>query len=194
MPRAKGDGTPAQKAALSRGRAKAHETTRAKAAARATRRKENPEAKSRHQMLLDGELSVADLDDQELSRFRGRDIDGEFKGRIRPLPAKLHAAIRQRLLNTMQANIEGFLPRAVEILNDIAESSEQDSARVKAVDLLLQRGAGKVPDVVRVGAEDPWDVILSDIVREDALDSEEFKRLKEGLTDLAGRGGDDEAF
>lgn len=145
-------------------------------------------------MLLDGELAVSDLDDQELSRFRGRDIDGEFKGRLRPLPVKLHAAIRQRLLNTMQANIEGFLPRAVEILNDIAESSEQDSARVKAVDLLLQRGAGKVPDVVRVGAEDPWDVILGDVLRDDALDSEEFKRLKEGLTDLAARGGDDEAF
>jgi hypothetical protein len=145
-------------------------------------------------MLLDGELSVADLDEDELSRFRGRDIDGEFKGRIRPLPAKLHAQIRQRLLNTMQANIEGFLPRATAILQDIAESSEQDSARVKAVDLLLQRGAGKVPDVVRVGAEDPWDVILGDVLKDGALESEEFKRLRDGLTDLAARGGTDDGF
>ena len=145
-------------------------------------------------MLLDGELTVAELDDDELSRFRGRDVDGEFKGRIRPLPAKLHAQIRQRLLNTMQANIEGFLPRAVEILNDIAESSEQDSARVKAVDLILQRGAGKVPDVVRVGAEDPWDAILGEIVKDGALESEEYVRLKDGLADLAGRGGDDDGY
>jgi len=145
-------------------------------------------------MLLDGELKVDELDDQELSRFRGRDIDGEFKGRIRPLPAKLHAQIRQRLLNTMQTNIEGFLPRAVEILNDIAESSEQDSARVKAVDLLLQRGAGKVPDVVRVGAEDPWDVILGDVLKDGALESEEFQRLKDGLADLADRGSGDDGF
>lgn len=192
--RAKGDATPAQKKALAAGRAKAHETTRKKAATRAVRRKTNPDAKSRHQMLIDGELAVAELDEEELKRFRGRDIDGEFKGRIRPIPSRLAAQIRQRLLNMMQANIEGFLPRAVAILQDIAEDSEQDSARVKAVDLLLQRGAGKVPDVVRVGAEDPWDVILGDIVKDGALDSDEFKRLREGLTDLASRGDDGEAF
>jgi hypothetical protein len=145
-------------------------------------------------MLLDGELKVSELDDDELSKFRGRDIDGEFKGRIAPLPVKLHASIRQRLLGKMQANIEGFLPRATEILNDIAESSENDSARVKAVDLLLQRGAGKVPDVVRVGAEDPWDVILGDVLRDGGLESEELKRLTDGLTDLAGRGGRDDGF
>lgn len=188
--RAKGTATEAQKKAMAAGRA-----TRAKKIAERKQQKssQGPQ-KSRHQMLLDGELAVADLDEDELSRFRGRDIDGEFKGRIKPLPVKIHAAIRQRLLNKMQSTIEGFLPRAVEILNDIAESSEQDSARVKAVDLLLQRGAGKVPDVVRVGAEDPWDVILGDIVRDGALDSEEFTRLRDGLTDLAARGGDEDGF
>lgn len=182
----RGEQTAAQKAALAKGRAKREATKK---------RANSPKpAKSRHQKLLDGELAVADLDEEELKRFRGRDIDGEFKGRIRPLPTKLHAAIRQRLLNSMQQSIEGFLPRAVAILEDIAEGSEQDTARVKAVDLLLQRGAGKVPDVVRVGAEDPWDVILGDIVKEGALESEEYKRLKDGLSDLAARGGDDDAF
>lgn len=183
----RGGTTPARKKALDAGRAKRN-------AALAARKSDPKPEKSRHQMLLDGELKVADLDDQELSRFRGRDIDGEFKGRIKPLPARLHAQIRQRLLNTMQANIEGFLPRAVEILNDIAESSEQDSARVKAVDLILQRGAGKVPDVVRVGAEDPWDAILGDIFREGALESEEMTRLRDGLNDLAARGEGGDSF
>jgi hypothetical protein len=145
-------------------------------------------------MLLDGELAVSELDGEELERFRGRDIDGEFKGRIRPIPNKLAAQIRQRLLSQMQANIEGFLPRAVAILQQIAEDSEQDSARVKAVDLILQRGAGKVPDVVRVGAEDPWDAILGDVLREGGLESEEMQRLKEGLNDLASRGEADDGF
>jgi hypothetical protein len=182
----RGPQTEAQKAALARGRAKREATKK---------RANSPKpAKSRHQMLLDGELKVHDLDEQELKHFRGRDIDGEFKGRIRPIPAKLQAQIRQRLLNLMQANIEGFLPRAVAILESIAEESDQDSARVKAVDLLLQRGAGKVPDVVRVGAEDPWDVILGDALREGAFDSEEMNRLKDGLSDLASRGGDDDGF
>lgn len=181
----RGKQTPAQKAALAAGRAKREATKK---------RASSPKSKSRHQMLLDGELTPHDLDEEELKRFRGRDVDGEFKGRIRPIPVKLQSQIRQILLNKMQGAIEGFLPRAVAILEDIAEGSEQDSARVKAVDLLLQRGAGKVPDIVRVGAEDPWDVILGDVLREDALDSEEFKRLKDGLTDLAARGGDEDAF
>lgn len=181
----RGEQTPAQKAALAAGRAKREATKK---------RANSPKTKSRHQMLLDGELKVSELDDQELSRFRGRDVDGEFKGRTAPLPAKIHAQIRQRLLNNMQTLVEGSLPRAIEILNDIAESSEQDSARVKAVDLLLQRGAGKVPDVVRVGAEDPWDAILGDIVRDGALESEELKRLKDGLADLADRGNGDDGF
>lgn len=188
--RPKGQATEAQKKAMAAGRA-----ARQKKIAEQNARKKEPRAtKSRHQMLVEGELAVADLDDEELKRFRGRDIDGEFKGRIRPLPPKIHAQIRQRLLGKMQSAVEGFLPRAVEILEDIAESSEQDSARVKAVDLLLQRGAGKVPDVVRVGAEDPWDVILGDIVKDGALESEEFTRLREGLADLASRGDDGEAF
>lgn len=182
----RGEQTPAQKAALARGRAKREATKK---------RANSPKPdKSRHQMLLDGELTVADLDADELEHFRGRDIDGEFKGRIRPIPTRMAAQIRQRLLNKMQANIEGFLPAAVEILKDIAESSEQDSARVNAVNLILQRGAGKVPDVVRVGAEDPWDAILGDVLRDGALDSEEMQRLKSGLDDLASRGETDDTF
>lgn len=179
--------SPANRAALDAGRAKRNATLAA--------RKQGPKAtKSRHQMLLDGELKVSELDPEELKHFRGRDVDGEFKGRIRPIPSKLAAQIRQRLLNQMQGAIEGFLPRAVALLEQIAEDSEQDSARVKAIDLILQRGAGKVPDVVRVGAEDPWDVILGDVLKDGALDSEEMERLKSGLSDLAARGGDDDAF
>ena len=182
-----GMATDAQKAAMAKGRAK-------RASEIAARGKGPKATKSRHQMLLDGELEVADLDEQELENFRGRDIDGEFKGRIRPIPAAIRNKIRQRLINKMQAGFEAFLPRAQALLEEIAESSEQDSARVKAIDLLLQRGAGKVPDVVRVGAEDPWDVILNDVLQNDGLASEEYNRLKSGLADLASRGEDPETF
>lgn len=177
----------AQQAALDRGTAKRAATM---AARKKAREEQEIPTKSRHQMLLDGELEVADLDEEELKRFRGRDVDGEFKGRTAPLPARLHSQIRQRLLGAMQQNIEGFLPRAIAILEDIAEGSQQDNARVKAVDLLLQRGAGKVPDIVRVGAEDPWDAILSDVLTGDGIESEEFARLKEGMNKLKSREAD----
>lgn len=181
--------TETQKAALDAGRAKRAAIRAARAEAK---KSGDVPAKSRHQMLIDGELDVRELDEQELRRFRGRDIDGEFKGRTAPLPTQIHSKIRQRLLQTMQEGFEGFLPRAQAILEDIAEAGDTDSARVKAVDLLLQRGAGKVPDIVRVGAEDPWDAILSDVLREDGIESAEFNRLKQGLKDLAERGPTEE--
>lgn len=185
--RAPGTATDAQKAAMAKGRA-------TRAAALAERKKGPKATKSRHQMLLDGELGVDELDDQELENFRGRDIDGEFKGRIRPIPASIRNKIRQRLINKMQAGFESFLPRAQALLEEIAESSEQDSARVKAIDLLLQRGAGKVPDRMVLVDEDPWDTILNDVLQNDGLESEEYNRLKSGLADLASRGEDPESF
>ena len=80
------------------------------------------------------------------------------------------------------------------MLEKIAESSEQDSARVKAIDLLLQRGAGKVPDRMVLVDEDPWDTILNDVLQNGGLESEEYTRLKSGLEDLASRGEDPESF
>lgn len=175
----RGGVTPARKAALNAGREKRNEAL--------ANRKKDPNKKSRHQMLLDGELTVAELDEDELRKFRGRDIDDEFKGRTAPLPARIHNQIRQRLLKIMQDGFESFLPRAQAILEDIAEAGESESARVKAIDILLQRGAGKVPDIVRVGAEDPWDAILSDVLTSDGLESGEFARLKEGMAKLKSR-------
>lgn len=170
--------TAAQKVALDKGRKKRHEETKA----RKTARKKEPKAtKSRHQMLVDGELTVDELDDEELQRFRGRDINGEFVGRTKPLSPKLQAEIRQKLLSAMQTNIEGFLPRATALLARIAEDSDSDAARVKAIDLMLQRGAGKVPDVVRVGVEDPWDAVLADFLKAGTSDDPELAKARERL-------------
>lgn len=170
----------AQNAALARGRAKGAEITRARAARSRERKAKEPNKKSRHQMLVDGELSVDELDDIELQKFRGRDVDGEFKGRIAPLSAKIREAIRQRLMQQMQQGFESFLPRAQAILEEIAESGENESARVKATDILLQRGAGKVPDVVKVGAIDPWAQVLEEAMKQGEDEMAEAARERLG--------------
>jgi hypothetical protein len=183
---AKGDATDAQKAALNAGRLKANETIRRKAAEkRAAKAAGEVPEKSRHQMLLDGELSVDELDEMECQRFRGRDIDNEFKGRTKPLPPRIYNAIRDRLVREMDQGFKAFLPRAQAILEGIAESGEKDSDRVKATALILERGAGKVPDIVRVGVEDPWDAVLKDALGE--LSDAEAAKAKERL-DRMGQG------
>lgn len=168
---------------MAAGRAKRHETLK-------ERKKKPKPAKSRHQMLLDGELTVDEMDDDELQRFRGRDINGEFVGPHKRLSPKMQGQIRQRLLDQMQRNIEGFLPRATEVLNQIMENSESDAARVKAIDILLQRGAGKVPETVRIGVEDPWDAVFADFLKSGLPDDpdlaqarERLERMTQGLTE-----------
>lgn len=150
----------AQLSALNAGRAKGHQRYKDNAS------KREPDGKSRHQMLLDGELSVDELDEFECQRFRGRDIDGEFKGRCKPLPPAIYNKIRDRLIREMNEGFQAFLPRAQALLEGIAESSDNDNARVRALQELLNRGAGKVPDIVRIGTEDPWDAVLRDALSE----------------------------
>ena len=186
----KGGPTAAQLAALEAGRPKGQAVTRARAAKARARKAANPNAKSRHQMLLDGELKVADLDNEELRRWRGRDVDGEFKGRIAPIPAKIREQMRQRLLSIMQAGFESFMPQAQALLEDIAENGDSDAARLKAIDMMLQRAAGKVPDTLRIGVEDPWEAVLKDAL--DGMDDveagkarERLARMKQGRTEDA---------
>jgi hypothetical protein len=171
--------TPAQKAALDAGRVKGQAVTRKRAEKARERRRTNPNAKSRNQMLMEGEITVEDLDDEELQHFRGRDKDGEFKGRVPPLPPKIREAIRQKLLQQMQTIVEGFAPRAAAVLESIAEGGEHEPSRVKAAELLLQRSAGKVPDKVLIGSADPWADALEEFLG--GADDESAAKARERL-------------
>ena len=160
-----GEQTAKGKSALDAGREKAHEATRARAASRRAARAANPDAKSRHQMLMDGELSVRDLDREELKAGRGRDIDGELKGRVAPIPQRIVAKMHQEIFRLHGEIMRSALVDATDTLVELANSPEvKDEVRIKAAAILLERNVGKVPQDIRVGSIDPWEQILDDML------------------------------
>jgi hypothetical protein len=165
--------------ALDKGRATRHETLKKRAAIRA----ENPEAKSRHQQLLDGELDVKDLDDEELKHGRGRDIDGELKGRMAPIPVKIVQALHAEIFRRHASMMRSALVDATATLIELANNPDvKDEVRIKAANIVIERNAGKIPQEVRVGSADPWDDILNEIMEESS--DVAAKRARERLSKM----------
>ncbi len=122
--------------------------------------------RSRWQQLLDGDLSIDDLDDEELAKGRCRDKDGGFSGRPpKMVPRELSDRMRSELLKRGDALFAGAFVQAIEALGAIAASAEaKESDRINAAKYVIERVAGKVPDKVEVRAADPWQQIIDDIL------------------------------
>lgn len=147
----------------------------------------NGPSKSRHQRLLDGELPYSELDDDELRLGRGRDIDGEFKGRLAPIPQKVVAKLHAEIFRRHGEMMRGALVAATATLIELANNEEvKDEVRIKAAALLVERNVGKVPQDIRIGSIDPWEQILGDMM-EGGLNNDDaaVARAKERLGRMA---------
>lgn len=171
--------TPAQKAAaaanLAKGRASKEEARR--------KAKEQPEntmtAGERWAMLLDGTLTVRDLDDEEIRKMRVRSVDGTFNGAGRRLPSHLAVQFQQEAIRRATEMFRTAAPRAVERLLEIADDPDaKHSDVIKALSLIMDRGLGKVPETLRVEGASAWDVLGA-----------EAAGLDRDLADLAGEAG-----
>lgn len=107
-----------------------------------------PEQKTRHEQLVDGDISVSDLDDDELRKGRCKDRHGGFRGRPpKMLPAKLVTAMQEEFRRRVEAEFQGLANDARNTLREIAlDKRAQSQARVNAAALILERAVGKVPD------------------------------------------------
>lgn len=140
---------------------------------RAKRLAENADhdrAKVRWQKLLDGQLTVKDLDDDELKRMQVRGAGGMFSSKPRALPSHLAAAMRSEWLARGQAKLERGYHDAIQIMLDIANNPDvKDSDRIKAANIVIERTAGKAVEHVHVKSDDPWGKMMADAL-EDARD------------------------
>lgn len=145
----------AGRANLAKGRARQEERREE------ARKQGKPPAGQRHAMLLDGSLKVEDLDDDELRLGRVRGQDGGFTGRRKPLPAHIVSQMQAEAIKRAQAMFAGAAPAAVKRLLEIAADPDtKDSDAIRALQLVMERSMGKVPDTVRVEAADAWGKLL----------------------------------
>lgn len=115
--------------------------------------------------LLDGTLTVRDLDDDEIEKMRVRGKGGEFSGRPNRMPSHLAREFRNEAIRRAGELFTHAAPRAVKRLLEIADDPDtKDADAIRALDIVLNRGLGKTPEVVRVEAANGFDRVAEAII------------------------------
>lgn len=142
--------------------------------------KGKPTATERWAQLVDGQLTVAELDDEELRRMKVRSLDGTFNGpRPSRMPSHLAQAFHQEAIKRANDKLRTAAPEAVQALLDIGRDPDvKESDRVRALMYVVDRSLGKTPETVRIEGQSKFDRMLSE-----ALD------LDRDLADDAGQNG-----
>lgn len=108
--------------------------------------------------LLDGTMSVQELDEEELSRMQVRSKDGSFAGRPRAVPSHLAQAMQKEAIKRATEMFRQAAPKAVKRLLEIADDPDtKESDAIRALDIVLNRGLGKMPETVLVEEKSKWD-------------------------------------
>lgn len=147
----------------------------------------------RYQDLMDGTLSVEDLDDEECVRGQLRAADGTFRGRPpKAVPRELYLKMQSEATKRWENKLKGLVTLSIEALEGIVRNGRSEMVRYQAATYLMERTMGKTPDRVQISAEvKRWEGVASNIL----VDLGEAKAIEptEGDTHGAGIGGEAEA-
>jgi hypothetical protein len=154
-------------AQLAEARRKSNETRRRQGEERRALRAAG--VKSNLELYRAGEYPVSAWTDDEVSRGRPAGLGGTYEGTV-SLTAKQQQEIKKELLRRGQGQFDSMYVDAIKVLHSVAMHGEQDSARVKAAELLIQRVAGKTPDKIELHSADPWQDILDKVLDDEVLE------------------------
>lgn len=146
--------------ALARGRA-LRDAERARRASDPNYAKE-PTHSEKWKQLLSGQLTVKDMDDEELSKGRFRAKDGSFSGRPIMVPSHIVQAITNERIRRAKQNIEQHLPALTQALVDMADDPDlKPEVRLKAITVAMERIMGKAEQTTNLKADDTFAGLLS---------------------------------
>ena len=123
----------------------------------------------RYAMLMQGVITVEDLDDEEVARGQLRAADGTFRGRPPKLmPTELVQAMRREWLGRAEAKLrDALMEKGLGTLVELAGNDQIDAAvRLRAATTIIERTMGKVPDRVVLAAEDPVETLFRSILND----------------------------
>ena len=116
--------------------------------------------------LLDGEISIEDLDDEELARGYPRSKDGSFRGAPTLIPKAMHDRMVRELFRRANAQLSTGLVAAAELMTSVVLNEELPmKERTDAAKWLMERVMGKIPDVIVTGSEKQWEKLFDTIHR-----------------------------
>ena len=115
--------------------------------------------------LINGKLTVRDLDDEELARGTCRDHNGRFSARAALVPREFQQEMIRRLLERGdELWREGFniaIRTHLEIASDL---NVDPSTRLKAAQYIIERVSGKTPDRLLITADDAIETLFRQLL------------------------------
>jgi hypothetical protein len=120
----------------------------------------------RMRQLLMGEMSVEDLDDEELLSGQFRDVNGRMTGRPPAIiPKVLHEKMMGELFRRTDQRLQQRLFDVVNVMIDIATNPDESAKdRRAAAQWVYERLRGKTPEVLTVKQERPFEIVMEKIV------------------------------
>lgn len=117
--------------------------------------------------LMAGDISVEELDDEELARGMCRNPNGGWpQKKPEMVPKVLHDRMVRELFSRADEALRMNLLDAVNSVTKIATGDSVDAnVKLKAAQWMFERLRGKVPDVVQVTQEKPFEVTLDKLHR-----------------------------
>jgi len=151
------------------------------------RRRVTVDIPDRLDMLMDGRLTVDDLDDEEITRGQLRNVHGDFRGRPPGMiPRAFLDAVRIKRQQIWNEQMEGMVVVANQTLLEVMEARSagvfgvNDTARMNAAKFVIERAQGKTPENVNVKAEvkTTWEQGMEDVMVEIVYD-EDMKEIEQ---------------
>lgn len=125
------------------------------------------EATGRYALLLNGILTIEDLDDEEVARGQLKASDGTFRGRPpKTVPMELVQAMRREWLSRAEAKLrDALMDKGLGVLVELAGNELVDpGVRLRAATTIIERTMGKVPERIQLAAEDPVETLFRSIL------------------------------
>ena len=135
---------------------------------RGSHKQEKVRISGRMAQFMAGDISIEDLDDEELARGQFRDANGQFSGRPNKLiPREVQQEMIRRLLARGDELWRQGYNIAIKVHLEIAADPNNSPAdRLKAAQYLIERVAGKTPDRIHIAAEDPVETLFRSILQD----------------------------
>jgi hypothetical protein len=109
-------------------------------------------------------LDLDDWDNEELIRGYRRNRSGRFGQPPTYVPREIQQEAFRRLIGRGERKMKTAYIEAVEALVDLAHNADSEKVKLDAIKTLMERVVGKVPDIVRVSQEAPWEAMLADAI------------------------------
>jgi hypothetical protein len=122
-----------------------------------------PQQLSRYRQFLAGQITVDDLDDEELALCGFKQSDGKMY-KPKNVPRQMVEEFQKVIFDRAQAGLRSLTVDAVKTVGEIMKNkTNEPDIRLKAALAMLDRNLGKTPNVVALTSDKPFEEVFADV-------------------------------